>query len=124
MEMTSFGDSRQRVYGAVGALASLGRHREDALVRVLEIASARPPQWDVYNGFTEYRFDRTMLERGEAINALPYFVRFADRVVAALLDGFDSFEEYDPDYDYEGEHSRVCEALSRFGAAAEPVVGG
>ncbi len=121
--MTKFGDPRQRVYGAVSALASLGREREDALIRVLDLASPRPPQWDVCEGFPDYRFDRTMMARGEAINALPYFARFADRVVPVLLGAFESFHEYDPDYAYDGEHGRVCEALSRFGAAAAPAVG-
>jgi hypothetical protein len=43
------------------------------------------------------------------------------RVIPALLEAFDSFEEYDPDETYDGEHERVCEVLVAFGRASAPV---
>ena len=58
--------------------------------------------------------------RGCAIESLECFARFADRVVPTLLDAFDSFKEYDPDYSCNGEHKRLCMVLETFGRAAAP----
>lgn len=122
MEMTRLDADHPQRFNAVGAMASLGRESENVLVRVLDMAAPRPPQWREAEGVPGYRFDLTLAERGRAINSLPYFRRFTDRVVIALLEAFDTFEEYDPDYSYDGERGRVCEALSRLGAAAAPAV--
>lgn len=107
LQMTRLDDPRYRVDGALGALASLGRDRDDALTRVLEVAAPRPPRWHADESCPGLRFDLTMSPRGKAIDSLPYFQRFADRVVPALVEAFDAFEEYDPDYQYYGEHDRV-----------------
>lgn len=91
---------------AIEALATLGRDREDALARVLDLASPRGASH----------------RRGEAIDALRHFRSFADRIVPTLIDAIDTFEEYDPDESYSGDHARVCGTLAEFGPAAAAAV--
>jgi hypothetical protein len=110
------------LYAAVPALASVGRDREEALRRVLELAEPRPPRWRTEESLPDHRFDEVMHERGVAIESLAHFRRFADRVIPVLVDAFDTFEEYDPDWSYGGEHERVCRTLQAFGRDAAPVV--
>jgi hypothetical protein len=110
------------VFAATEALASVGRDREEALGRVLELAAPRPPRWRPDETFPEYRHDEVMFERGAAIDALRHFRRFADRVVPVLVDAFDTFEEYDHDWGYHGEHGRICWTLGHFGPDAAPAV--
>jgi hypothetical protein len=43
-------------------------------------------------------------------------------VVPALIEMLDTFEEFNPDWDYYGEHGRITDALTKFGAAAAPAV--
>lgn len=110
------------VYTAIPALASVGRNSEVALHRVLEVAKPRPPRWQTVPDFPDHKSDEVMGERGTAISSLHYFKRFADKVVPVLVDALDSFEEYDPDWSYGGEHGRVCHALESFGPLAAPAV--
>lgn len=110
------------VHAAIRALASVGRDNEAALCRVLEAAQPRPPRWQTVPDFPDHKYDEVMSERGTAISSLPYFKRFADQVVPVLVDALDSFEEYDPDWSYGGEHERVCHALGQFGPLAAPAV--
>ncbi|HMF12769.1 MAG TPA: HEAT repeat domain-containing protein, partial [Gemmataceae bacterium] len=112
--------SSSLVYAATEALASVGRDREEALQRVLELAAPRPPRWRTAESMPDYQSDEVMLERGVAISALRHFRRFAARVVPALAAAFDTFEEYDPDWS--DDHGRVCWALETFGADAAPAV--
>ena len=109
-------------YAATEALASVGRFRKEALGRVLELAAPRPPRWMAQEYAPDGRIDEVMNERGVAIVALPHFLRFADQVVPVLVEAFDSFEEYDPDWCYGGEHGRVCWALKAFGPEAATAV--
>jgi hypothetical protein len=53
---------------------------------------------------------------------LHHFTRFAALVVPVLVDAFDSFEEFDPDQDEDGDCARVCRALDTFGAQAAPII--
>ena len=63
-------------------------------------------------------------EAGGAILAMAKLAPHdADRVVPRLIELFDEFEEYDPDYSYEGEHERVCHALAAYGPLATPAAG-
>jgi hypothetical protein len=110
------------VYAATRALASVGCESELALRRVLELASPRPPRWRDHPMYREGRFDETLCERGEAISALGHFRRFSAEVVPVLIDAFDTFEEFGPDWDEDGEHQRVCRALAAFGSAAVAAV--
>lgn len=110
------------VFAAIPALASVGRDRFEAMQRVVELAAPRPPQWRVHESYPEHHFDEVMQKRGIAIEALVRFQRFADRVIPTLVEAFDTFEEYDPDQSYHGEHARVCDALTPFGAHAAPIV--
>ena len=110
------------VLAATPALASVGRDRDDALRRVLELAAPRPPRWRAEESYPGHRDDEVMYERGVAIDALRHFRRFAGRVVPVLVDAFDTFEEYDPDWSDHGEHGRVCWAFEEFGPDAVPVV--
>lgn len=109
-------------FAAIPALASVGRDRFEAMERVVELAAPRPPRWRALESCPEHRDDEEMQERGIAIEALARFQRFAGRVVPTLIDAFDTFEEYDPDQCYHGDHARVCDALAAFGAQAAPVV--
>lgn len=106
----------------IEALASVGRDREDALGRVLELAEPKPPRWIDDEGFPEHRYNQTMYDRGVAIVALRHFRSFAVRIVPALSAAIDTFEEYDPDYQYAGDHERICRTLSEFGPDAAPAV--
>lgn len=109
--------------GAIEALAALGRDREGALARVLDLASPQEPRWVVVHHPThDDRFDEAMRHRGVAIAALRHFRSFADEVMPILVDAIDTFEEYDPDESYGGDHARVCETLAEFGPAAAPAV--
>ncbi len=110
------------VCAAVPALASLGRDNEVAFLQVLELAKPRPPRWRTDENFPDYRYDEVLAERGAAINSLPHFRQFAERVVPVLVDALDTFEEYDPDWQYQGEYERVCVALEPFGPLAAPAV--
>jgi HEAT repeat protein len=109
-------------FAATAAVASVGRFRESALQRVLELAAPRPPRWRTLEGYPEHRYDETMYQRGVAIESLRHFPYFVDRVMPTLIDAFDTFDEYDPDWSYNGEHCRVCWTLKAFGPQAAPVV--
>ena len=62
-------------------------------------------------------------EVGEAILATVKLAPLdAGRVVPRLVELFDEFEEFDPDYQYEGRHERVCRALAAYGPLAAPAV--
>jgi hypothetical protein len=107
-------------YVTIPALASVGRERSDIVTWVLEQAAPAPPRLRPCDGFPEYSYDEVMHHRGWAIDALKFFTAFPDRVIPVLLEAFDSFQEYDPDLTYNGEHERVCEVLAAFGPAAAP----
>jgi len=107
---------------ATWALASVGRDNQQALLRVLEVASPRPSRWRSDELHPEGRWNETMCERGSAISALHHFGRFSAEIVPVLVDAIDSFDEFDPDWDYFGEHARVCRALSAFGAQGAAAV--
>ncbi|MEO0588391.1 MAG: hypothetical protein AAF078_12220, partial [Planctomycetota bacterium] len=108
---------------ATAAVASVGRRDRDALAWLLELASARPPRVQRQDRPLDiYEWDQVMVERGWAITALSRFTEFASEVVPVLIDAFDTFEEYDPDRTYRGDHERVCESLCAFGQAAAPAV--
>ncbi len=63
------------------------------------------------------------MERGAAIDSLRHFKRFADQVLPVLVDALDTFEEYDPDWSYEGEkHGLLSASLVPFGPLAAPAV--
>jgi hypothetical protein len=111
------GDSR---YVAIAALASVGRERSDIVSWVLEQAAPAPPRLRPCEAFPEYSYDEVMHHRGWAIDALKFFTAFPDRVIPVLLEAFDTFQEYDPDLTYNGEHERVCMVLEEFGRAAAP----
>ncbi len=109
-------------FAAIPALASVGRGSLVAMQRVVELAAPQPPRWRAHESYLEYRYDEAMQGRGIAIDALVQFQTFADQVTPTLIEAFDSFEEYDPDQSYHGEHARVCDALAAFGAHAASIV--
>lgn len=109
-------------YVAIPALASVGRGSLVAMQRVVELAAPQPPRWRAHESYPEYRYDEVMHGRGIAIEALVQFQMFANQVTPTLIEAFDSFEEYDPDQSYHGEHARVCDALAAFGADAASIV--
>lgn len=111
-------------YAGVGALASVGRDREDVMREVVELARPKEPRWKaVKQGKYEHRYDETMWDRGVAIHALRYFTRFPDQVVPVLADAVETFEEYDPDLQRgQSAHERVVNSLRAFGPAAAAAV--
>jgi hypothetical protein len=111
-------------YGALQALGSVGREREDALEVVLEVAAPRPARTRTMPG-TDYEYDEAMLGRGMAISALGYFARFGERVTPMLADALNTFQEFDPDQmrDDDGGCGRVMDALRKLGPGAAGAAG-
>jgi hypothetical protein len=109
-------------YTMVEALGSVGRDRDDAFEVILEMASPRParPVPDRYEQ-TGFR-DEVMNERGMALAALRFFPRLARRAMPVLIEAMGTFEEYDPDWQYDGAHGRICHTLAAYGSEAEAVV--
>jgi hypothetical protein len=95
---------------ATSALASVGRHREDAFRRILELSAPGPSD------------EAGVAVRAAALGGLEHFTDFPDRAIPPLIAALDDFEEYNPDYAYGGDHVRVCDALAAFGPAAAPAV--
>ena len=74
--------------------------------------------------------DLLAMTHGDAHEAGEAILRLADaapagaaRAVARLIELFDAYEDYDPDYQYEGTHTRVCHALAAYGPRAAPAAG-
>jgi hypothetical protein len=61
-------------------------------------------------------------QKGEIISALGSMGVEPNRVVPRLIEMLDAYEEYDPDWQYFGEHGRVVCALRGFGSAAASAV--
>jgi hypothetical protein len=59
---------------------------------------------------------------GAIIVALGDMAKSPERVVPRLTELLDTFEEFDPDSSYHGEHERVTQALAAFGPAAASAV--
>ncbi len=97
----------------VQALGSVGRRRIDALERLMELATPRKRQEEGEPDF----------DRGWALSALGHFPEFAERVVPALVEAFDSFRDVDSVWRDGGEHHGVvCDALAAIGPAAAPAI--
>lgn len=95
--LTLLGGKEPEKYHAIEAIASVGRHD--------------PVMLDVVLG------QRTIAP-STVFDALGYFTDFPERAVAALIDALESFEEYDPDWTWHGDHARIATALMRFGDKA------
>jgi hypothetical protein len=61
-------------------------------------------------------------KQGTVIDALGRIGKEPEVVVPRLIECLDTFEEYDSDYCYPGEHERVTQALRGFGPAAAAAV--
>jgi hypothetical protein len=61
-------------------------------------------------------------KQGTVIDALGRIGEDPETVVPRLIECLDTFEEYDSDYCYHGEHERVTQALRGFGLAAAAAV--
>jgi hypothetical protein len=87
------------------SLASVGRHDSESLDIILTLMPDYP---------------------GAVIDYLSYFTDFPEKVVPILISALDTFEEYDPDWQREGDHARVVHTLTYFGAkgaeAVEPLL--
>jgi hypothetical protein len=59
---------------------------------------------------------------GRAIEALGDLHAMPDVVVPRLIELFDTFEEFDPDEAYGGDHARLCRALATFGPATAQAI--
>lgn len=106
-------------------LADIDASRRDVFDRVLALARPRPPliRTEAHGEFAGRSYDEVPYIRGQAIDGLGQFRAFADGAVPVLVDALSTFEEYDPDWNYElGEHGRVIDALERLGPAAAGAV--
>ena len=61
-------------------------------------------------------------KQGTVIDALGRIGKEPEAVVPRLIECLDTFDEYDSDYCYHGEHERVTEALRGFGPSAAAAV--
>jgi len=61
-------------------------------------------------------------KRGPIIDTLGQIGKEPESVLPRLIELLDTFEEYDPDWSYHGEHERVVQALRGFGTAAAVAV--
>ena len=91
-------------FGALGALGKCGQTAE-TVTSLLARLDFREPH-----------------RAGEIIIALGELARYPEQVVPRLAELLDTFEEYDPDWSYHGEHERVVQALSAFGTKATPAI--
>jgi hypothetical protein len=105
----------ENAWWATKALASLGRESEEILNELLAAAAPKPPRMKPCDYGS---YDAAMYERGTALVALQHFTRFPERVVPALVNAIETFEEYDPDWVDRGEHERVTSSLRAFGSQA------
>jgi hypothetical protein len=76
------------------ALASVGRNDAESLDIILAFMPEFP---------------------GVVIDCLSYFTDFPEKVVPILIAALDTFEEYDPDWEYDGSYGRIVSALTDFG---------
>jgi hypothetical protein len=91
------------------------------------IGLARPRPAHLVGAEDGPAFDQTMVERGAAIDAMQYLVEHPDECMPVLIECIESFEEYDPDWEYYGPVARVARALELFGPAASeaaPILAG
>ncbi|HEY7089192.1 MAG TPA: hypothetical protein VH518_13940, partial [Tepidisphaeraceae bacterium] len=100
-------------WAALSAIASVGRDDERALAIVLDFARPRPPVMKSTTHSPGYQYDEAMAHRAAAISALAHFKAFADRVMPVLVDARANFQEFDPDWQSQGEHARVNHVISR-----------
>ncbi len=125
-ELMPLFDDRDRAGYAIRALAPITPDRRDVFDRVLAAARAKPPDIQHLPDHPDHPYDATMWHRGQAIEALAHFRRFAAEAVPVLADALDTFQEYDPDWTYgDGDHGRVLHALSALipaSAAAVPAL--
>ena len=98
-------DNEDRVwFAAVAALGTSGQTVETVSRLLEQLDPARPGRV------------------GEIIIALGNMAMDPERVVPGLTELMDTFEEFDPDCSYHGEHERVIQALRAFGPAAVSAV--
>ncbi|MCA9093739.1 MAG: hypothetical protein KDA68_09650 [Planctomycetaceae bacterium] len=108
----------------VQALASVGRDDPEIRAMVLEMAKPCPPRIVTIeigaHRKSSWSYDEAMEDRSSALEAIRYFVDYPDEAVPVLIEALGSFEEFDPDYMYDGTCVRVSEILEAFGPAAGP----
>lgn len=91
-------------YWVVGALGQCGRTSQtvDSLLKRLDSSDQQ--------------------KCGEIILALGAIGLCGERVIPRLIELLDTFEEYDPDWCYHGEHQRIVQALRGFGTSAASAI--
>ena len=115
--------TEQEGFRTVEALASVGRDIDEVQNYLIQRATDGCPFKKDAS-----RSRRTLMwERGTALKAMSYLAggnnpdAAASLCIPVFIDALESFEEYDPDYEYGGPAGRVCEALQPFGPAAGPL---
>ncbi|MCX5662762.1 MAG: hypothetical protein NTW19_24030 [Planctomycetota bacterium] len=104
----------------VGALASIGGDDPQIRRRVLDMARPRPAVLEPYPDYPSMTFDRVMLDRGPAIDAMARLTAYPQECVPILSEAIDSFVEYDSDQGYFGPVARIANVLMAFGPNAAP----
>ncbi|GEM_PF-3656873 len=104
----------------IDALASVGRHDKHTRQTIIDFARPRPAKLEALPDYPQYTQDKTMVERGYAINAMCYFIDYPNECIPVLIDAIETFEEFDPDEMYVGPAARVARVLEAFGPSAAP----
>ncbi len=104
----------------LGHYASRGRHLPEVRQRLIHLASDRSADVPRAAAFALPPADQIMVERGCALDTLRLFHDHADECLPVLIEAVNSFEEYDPDWCYNGPLGRISAALAAFGENAGP----
>lgn len=104
----------------VGALASIGGDVPQIRREILDMARPRPAVLETYADYPNMSFDRAMLNRGWAIDAMIHLTAYPQECLPALIEAIDSFVEFDPDQSYSGPVARVARVLGAFGPNGAP----
>lgn len=98
-------NKQEIVYAAIVTLGKIGHGAPEAIDCLLECSS---------------REDNYI--KALSITALGELAEQPERVIPRLIELFDEYEEGDPDYTYDSDHSRIATALSNYGPAAKEAV--
>lgn len=118
----NFANQSEFDFAAFDDLIAIGRHHRFIRLFAIEMAKPSPPQWKkhTWNQFTE-TYDTAMHTRSCALESFKHLGDYVDEFGRVLLDAMDTFQEYDPDWCYQGPHGRVSDIIESLGPAAGPL---
>jgi hypothetical protein len=112
LQLTASSDGPRRAAAAY-ALGGIARNIDDAVGQLLELTHDPYVDEHGYGGH---------LVAGYAMTALGNIGRQSDRVVPRLVEMLGTFEEFDSDMSYGGNHARLVAALQQFGRPPATVI--